>query len=121
MKIWRIENEETMVGMWYDKNGVPTNYIHSIDGISKDLPMDKDVEHYRQQGKEWYSGCSRKEDMFHWFSKDDITALNQDGYKLYEFEADEFIEEEFQTIFTRESMHDKKVIPYTDIWTDWKK
>lgn len=119
MKIYRIENPNTMVGMWYTIDSQPSNYIYSIDGISKDLPMPYEPEHYGQGGKKWFSGCHEKELMFHWFSLDDVKRLAADGYLLYEFEASEYQVEEYQTIFTREGIVSQRVIPYSDIWHDY--
>lgn len=114
-----IENPDTMIGMWYDKDGNPSNYTHSADGISKDLPMGKDDEHYRRYGKEWYCSCSQKEKMFHWFNLADVHQLYKDGYRFYELDVNEFIEEEYQTLYTRESIVAQKEIPFSEIWVDF--
>lgn len=93
-----------MHGMWYTNDGELNPYIDNLtEGISAHLPMDHH-ERYGQDNKRWYSGCQDLEQLKHWFSHRDILELNEAGYKLYEFHATQYQNEQYQTIFTRESI-----------------
>lgn len=116
IKIYRIENQETNHGMWYDKNGNYNPFIERLtDGKSASLPMDYD-ERYGDGGVRWYSGCSDIETMQHWFSDQDAKELSINGYKLYIFETAVAKEEELQTLFIREGIVRQTEIPLDVIW-----
>ena len=116
MKIYRIENEETMHGMWYRLDGTYDPFIKRLtEGKSKDLPMEFH-EKYSKDGFKWFSGCDNKEHMRQWFSELDALELFKNGYKLYEFESQQFIKEENQVLFTREGILSKNEIPLDTIW-----
>lgn len=116
MKIYRIENEETNYGMWYRIDGTYDPFILTLtDGKSKDIPMDYH-KRYSKDGLKWFSGCSNVEDMNRWFSVQDAVELFENGYRLYEFEVNQYVVEEFQVLFTRESITNKKEIPLDTIW-----
>lgn len=103
-EIFRIENQDTMNGMWYNDKGEYDPFIKTLtEGISADLPMEPH-ERYGQFDRRWFSGCVDFDLLKHWFSKRDIFELNEAGYKLYKFQSQEFQHEEFQTIFTREGI-----------------
>lgn len=116
MKIYRIENETTNHGMWYRLDGTYDPFIKTLtEGISKDLPMGYN-ERYSKDSLKWFSGCGNIEDMKHWFSALDALELNQNGYKLFEFEAEQFSIAEHEVMFTREGVISKKEIPLETIW-----
>ena len=101
-KIFRIENPGTMNGMWYNENGEYDPFIFNLtEGISAHLPMEPD-ERYGDNGQRWFSGCKDFQQLQHWFSNRDVVELGEAGYKLYVFTSQDFKNEEFQTIFTRE-------------------
>ena len=116
--IYRIENPETMNGMWYNNLGDYDPVITSLsEGISKDLPMDFN-NRYGQKGRRWYSGCTEKRQMRQWFSPRDVFELYSKGYELFSFEANEYQIEEHQTIFTREGVLTRKAIEVVDLWPE---
>lgn len=115
MKIYRIENEDTMHGMWYRLDGTYDPFIMRLtEGKSKDLPMGFD-KRYHEEGK-WFSGCGSIETMRHWFSTLDAFELYRNGYRLFEFQSNRFIDEDIQVLFTREGVTSKKEIPLETIW-----
>lgn len=115
-KIYRIENEETMHGMWYEEDGTFNPFIYRLtEGKSKDLPMGFH-ERYSKGGLKWFSGCKSIEDMKHWFSDLDALELFKSGYKLFEMDLSQYIVEENQVIFTREGVLDKREIQLDTIW-----
>ena len=119
-QIYRIENLETMRGMWYDKNGNYNPFIEQLtEGVSKDLPMEEH-ERYGKGGFRWYSGCDNIEDMQRWFSVQDAVELSQANYQLYLYTVKDFVEEEHQVLFTREGIQNKKIIRLEDVWGEIK-
>lgn len=116
MKIYRIENEETYHGMWYQLDGTYNPFIFNLtEGKSRNLPMGYH-ERYSKGGLKWFSGCGDKETMQHWFSNKDAVELFQCGYRLYEFESEQFVVEENQILFTREGVNLKREIPLNTLW-----
>lgn len=116
MKIYRIENEDTMHGMWYRLDGIYDPFINRLtDGKSKNLPMGFD-DKFHKDNLNWFSGCADVETMRHWFSDLDAFELFRNGYKLFEFQSKQFVVEEFQTLFTREGLLSKQEIPLETIW-----
>ena len=116
MKIYRIENEDTMHGMWYKQDATFEPFILKLtEGRSRSLPMDFD-ERYSKGGLNWFSGCGDKSTMQYWFSDSDALELFQCGYKLYEFDSKQFSVEENQILFTREGVKLKREVPLKTLW-----
>lgn len=116
MKIFRIENENTMHGMWYRLDGTFDPFINRLtEGKSKALPMGFNELFYKENLK-WFSGCGSKEQMQHWFSDLDAFELFHNGYKLFEFESRQYSKEEHEVMFTREGVLSKREIPLETIW-----
>lgn len=82
---YRIANEETKQGLWYDSKGNFTGLIHNKFNfcMNKDLPMPFDPEIVG-----WLSATDSLEDLFNWFSKDDIERLESHGYFITVYEAE---------------------------------
>ncbi|HSW65308.1 MAG TPA: hypothetical protein VLH56_18675 [Dissulfurispiraceae bacterium] len=116
MIVYRIENPDTMHGMWYKLDGTWAPFIFTLtEGISRDLPMGYHPR-YSAGGKKWFSAGKSKENMNQWFSARDALELSQADYKLFEFDVSEFAEEEHQVIFTREGVVSCKEIPLNFLW-----
>lgn len=100
-EIFRIENPDTMNGMWYNEKGEYDPFIFNLtEGVSAHLPMEPH-ERYGNNGQRWFSGCGDFQQLQYWFSNRDVIELGEAGYRLFRFESREFVNEEFQTIFTR--------------------
>lgn len=85
-ELYRIENQITKVGLWYNSDGMRTDYIKSIENaLAGDAPMDFDPAFCG-----WLSACLSLEQMRDWFSKSDITALANSGYELFHVRVDDF-------------------------------
>jgi hypothetical protein len=116
MKIYRIENQETYHGMWYRLDGTFDPFIKKLSNAQcKDLPMDFHERYYKDRLK-WFSGADNVKDLKYWFNAQDAFELQQNGYKLYQFESKQFIKEENQTLFTREGILSQQEIPLETIW-----
>lgn len=83
---FRVSNKETLQGLWYAFNGEFTGLIHSDFSFCQNnaLRMDFDDEIVG-----WLSAVETLDNLFHWFSKDDIKVLQKHGWYIHEFEADE--------------------------------
>lgn len=91
LTLYRVENPITQVGLWYNNEGVKTDYIvHEIESAQcADLPMPEDQSIYGDGGR-WYSACDNIPDMRNWFSISDLQQFKQKGYGLYLFEVPEY-------------------------------
>lgn len=104
MKVYRIENPETHHGMWYQADGTYDPFIKTLsEGISKGLPMEYNAKH-NKDGFKWFSGCKSLRQLTMWFSNKDIEELLYSGYRLYELECSQYMEEVNEVLFTREGI-----------------
>lgn len=79
--LYRVENPDTMAGLWYDGQGNFTEYVKTLDeGQCRDLPMPYDLS----VAGGWFSACDNLADMANWFSQRDLEQLAVRGYGLYE-------------------------------------
>lgn len=85
--LFRIHNPSTNVGLWYNSDGVKTDFILSMDDAkSRDLPMDFNPD----LANGWLSACDSLEMMRDWFNLEDVVALRGAGYELTRFEVVEY-------------------------------
>lgn len=103
--LYRLEYKDGTCGLWYNGEGkwCFEQGIGSVEGCkTKDLPMDHD-ERYKQDGRDWFSSCSRKEDLMHWYSLEDAEKLIKKGFVFTRYLATEYHEYEQETVFIKES------------------
>jgi len=103
--LYRLEFRDSSCGLWYDGYGkwCFESGIGSISGCkTKTLPMDYDAR-YKQDGRDWFSSCSRKEDLMHWYSLEDAKELISKGFVFTRYLATEYHEYEQQTVFIKET------------------
>ena len=66
--LYRLESKTPENGLWYNLNNNLVWGIGKIENcLTKDLPMDYDAR-YHKDGRNWFSSCSKKEDLLHWYS-----------------------------------------------------
>ena len=84
-KFYRVSNEETQQGLWYDFEGSFTGNIHHKFNFCKhrDLAMDFD-----EKLVGFISATPSLEELYLWFPKEDIIRLQEHGYYIHEFESD---------------------------------
>ena len=84
---YRVANTETEQGLWYDFKGQFTGLIHSKFDfcMNTKLPMPFDPNIVG-----WLSATDTLEDLFNWFSKEDIERLEEHGYFITVYEATEY-------------------------------
>lgn len=58
---------------------------------------------YHKDGRNWFSSCSKKEDLLHWYSLQNALDLIDNGFVFARYLATEYIEYEFETTFIKDS------------------
>jgi len=103
--LYRLEYKDGTCGLWYNGEGkwcFEEGIGSLVDCKTKDLPMDHD-ERYKQGGRDWFSSCSNKEDLLHWYSLDDAEELIKKGFVFTRYLATEYHEYENETVFIKDS------------------
>lgn len=85
-KFYRVCNNKTKQGLWYTQEGIHTGHIHDKFDFctNSDLPMDYDPELVG-----WLSAVQHLDDLWKWFSKDDIKQLQEHDYFIFEYEVED--------------------------------
>lgn len=79
-RLYRIENPDTMEGLWYNSQGEYTEYVKTLDhGQCRELPM----PHDETLAGGWFSACHSPLDLLNWFSPADLAQLQERGYGMY--------------------------------------
>lgn len=81
---YRVANENTKQGLWYDQNGNFTGLIHGKFDFCQNtkLPMPFDPEITG-----WLSATDSLEELFDWFPKKDIQELEKHGFFITVYQA----------------------------------
>lgn len=110
-RFYRVSNTETNQGLWYDMEGNFTGLIHDKFDFctNNELPMPYDEELVG-----WISATDTLEDLFNWFTKDDIKKLEEFGYKICVFEASEVKQYKNHLVINQAS---SKFLKFIDIKT----
>ena len=97
---YRVCHKDTLQGLWYDYDGNFTGLIHEDLNFctNNELLMDFDPEIVG-----WLSATESLEQLWRWFTKDDIQKLQDHGWFIHEFEAVDYkIYERFQHIVIKQ-------------------
>lgn len=82
---YRIANEKTQQGLWYDSKGNFTGLIHNdfnfCMNTNLQMPFDPDLTG-------WLSATDSLNDLFNWFSRSDIEQLEKYGWYITVYEAE---------------------------------
>ena len=83
---YRVCHKDTLQGLWYTFNGDFTGLIHNEFNfcVNNELAMDFDPEIVG-----WLSATDSLETLYHWFSLEDIIKLQDHGWFIFEFEAED--------------------------------
>ena len=101
--LYRLESKTKDNGLWYNSNNELVWGIGKLPNCkTKDLPMDYDPR-YHKDGKNWYSSCSNKEDLMHWYSVQDALDLIDAGFVFTKYLAVDYVEYELETTFLKET------------------
>ncbi len=87
MLFYRISNEETHQGVWYDINGNFTGYIHDRFSfcMNNTLAMDFDPALVG-----FLSAAHDMDILWKWFSREDILELQKHGWYIHAYESDDY-------------------------------
>lgn len=112
--LFRLESLSPENGLWYNAKGKFCWGIGKLpDCKTKNLPMNYD-ERYQKDGRNWYSSCSNKEDLTHWFSFEDAKNLEKQGFVFVKYLATEYYEYPLETPFIKDTALDRQVIAVED-------
>lgn len=122
--VYRLESTKPDAGLWYDSKGnwcLETKGLGNIpDCQTKFLPMGYDPR-YKLGGRDWFSSCSRLEDLSHWYSYRDAKKLiDERGFVFTKYLATEYYEYPMETTFIRHTALAREVIDILDIFTDYR-
>lgn len=84
---YRVSNTKTNQGLWYDMEGKFTGLIHTKFNfcLNHELPMPYDKEIVG-----WLSTTDELDALWHWFTKEDISKLEEHGYFIHIYEATKY-------------------------------
>lgn len=101
--LYRLESKSPENGLWYNEYNQLVWGIGKLPNCkTKDLPMGYD-ERYHKDGRNWFSSCSCKEDLMHWYSVQDALDLIENGFVFTRYLATEYVEYESETTFIKET------------------
>lgn len=115
--LYRLESITPENGLWYNSDNEMVWGIGKLpDCKTKDLPMGYD-ERYHKDGKCWFSSCSRKEDLTHWYSLEDALKLIENGFVFTKYLAVDYVEYDLETTFLKETALKREVIDIKDLFS----
>lgn len=86
-KFYRVSNITTDQGLWYDRTGVFTGLIHNELNFCTNnklpMPFDENVVGY-------LSATENLQDLFYWFTQEDISKLEKFGFFVSVYESDNY-------------------------------
>lgn len=119
--LYRLESKTKDNGLWYDGDG---NWcfdkgIGQLDESckTKTLPMDYDWR-YKQDGKDWFSSCSNKEDLLYWYSLEDAKRLINNGFVFTRYLATDYHEYENETVFLKKTCTNREEIDIFELFNN---
>jgi hypothetical protein len=114
--LYRLEAISPENGLWYNQKNELVFGIGKLPNCkTKELPMGYD-ERYHKDGKNWFSSCSRKEDLSHWYSLEDALELLKSGFVFTRYLAVDYVEYELETTFLKDTAVKREVLNIKDIW-----
>lgn len=83
---YRVCKPDSQEGLWYTPAGEFTGNIHTAYSFCSNshlqMPFDQELVG-------WLSATTSLEELYQWFSKDDILRLQQYGYYIHSYEAED--------------------------------
>ena len=114
--LYRLESKSVKNGLWYNSANQFVWGIGSLDNCkTKYLPMNYD-KRYHKNGKNWYSSCSNKKDLSHWYSLEDAKNLIANGFVFTKDLAVDYVEYDMETTFLKETALARVELNIEDIW-----
>ena len=117
--LYRLEFKDDSCGLWYNGKGgwCFETGIGSLgdECKTKTLPMDYDWR-YKQDGRDWFSSCSNRDDLLHWYSKEDAKTLIDKGFVFTRYLATEYVEYPLETVFIKETCLKREEIDFLSLF-----
>ena len=113
--LYRLESISPNNGLWYNSKNEYVWGCKNCPGDAKNLPMSYD-ERYHIDGKNWFSSCSNKEDLLHWYSKEDAIFLMKHGFVFTRYLAVDYHEFKKETVFLKETAVKREVIDFISLF-----
>jgi len=109
---YRVAHKDTKQGLWYDEKGNFTGFIHNRFDFcmnnSLPMPFDDDLVG-------WLSATDSLEDLFNWFSKDDISKLEEHGWYITVYKANIFRQYKNHLVICEKTSKVEKTIVLSEI------
>ena len=71
---------------------------------------------YKQDGRDWFSSCSNRDDLLHWYSKEDAKTLIDKGFVFTRYLATEYVEYPLETVFIKETCLKREEIDFDSLF-----
>ena len=113
--LYRLESISPNNGLWYNSNNEYVWGCRNCTGDAKYLPMGYDSR-YHINNKNWFSSCSNKEDLLHWYSKEDAMFLIENGFVFTRYLAKDFYEFDKETVFLKETALKREEIDFLGLF-----
>lgn len=98
---YRVCNSDTQQGLWYHFNGLFSGLIHDKFNFcqNNELKMDFDPELVG-----WLSATDELDDLWKWFSKEDVLKLQEYGWFIHVYETNDYkFYEKFQHLIINQN------------------
>jgi hypothetical protein len=115
--LYRLEATDKDNGLWYNSNNEYVWGCKDCKGEAKNLPMGYD-ERYHINGKNWFSSCSKIDDLLHWYSKEDAVYLLEHGFVFTKYLASDYHEFELETVFLKDTALKREEIDFLSLFKD---
>lgn len=115
--LYRLEAASPDNGLWYNSDSEYVWGCRDCKGDAKNLPMGYDAR-YHIDGKNWFSSCSNKEDLLHWYSKEDAEWLLEHGFVFTRYLARDYHEFDKETVFLKETAIKREVIDFLTLFEE---
>jgi len=116
--LYRLESLNEDNGLWYNTKGELVWGIGELsECTTKYLPMGYDIR-YHKDGRNWFSSCSRKEDLTHWYSLQDALDLIKKGFVFTRYLATEYVEYELETTFIKDTCLKREVLDIEEVFAN---
>jgi|TARA_R110000796_G_scaffold59568_2_gene137408 hypothetical protein len=86
-RFYRVSNSNSKQGLWYNYNGEFTGLIHDKFDfcLNSKLPMD-----YDEEVVGYLSVTDELDNLWGWFTRDDIIRLQEFNYKIHVYESQDY-------------------------------
>lgn len=84
---YRVGHNITHQGLWYDIKGKFTGFIHNKFNFCSNSKLEMDFD---PEIVGYLSSVESLEDLFKWFTKDDLKKLHKENYSIHVYESKDY-------------------------------